>query len=64
MEEFNKIVAAYVGGLNRFTLINTEWHLNSHDTANTFFGFDTWEERKIYIKYLFPDVDIIKNNEN
>lgn len=47
-----------VGGLSRMTLLSRLWHERNPDAANTFFGFATFDEMLVYVKALFPDVDI------
>lgn len=51
------------GGISRLTITDDGWHKLNPGAALTLFGFKTWDETKIYVKCLFPDVDVIQSSQ-
>jgi len=48
--------AVSVGGLSRLTIFNDRFHAEHKDAARLFYGFDTWNETKEYVKQFFPEL--------
>ncbi|KAL9188987.1 hypothetical protein ACHAXT_011477 [Thalassiosira profunda] len=46
-----------VGGLNRLTLFDPEWHKENEGAASVLWGFNSFDEALVYVECFFPDVD-------
>ena len=56
MKKINELISQ-VGGVSRLTMLNDEWHDKHKDAAWLLWGYNSWDETKLYVKAYFPELD-------
>lgn len=54
-----KSLLSRAGGLSRLTLFNDDWHKNHPNAAKKLWGYENWDETKLYVDAYFEgEVDV------
>ena len=56
MDKFKQLLSE-AGGVSRLTMLNDEWHNKHKDAARLLWGYNSWDETKLYVKAYFSELD-------